>query len=388
MGRPPAQFRRLGATLPLSLGRAHGRRLAGGGGPPLFRLHGPRRHHHRGRVPYLHNATGDHCSRKGELSRLVVRAARRVGLRVALLRTIYDVREKPGQARMAQPIDEAIAEVRALAAEYAHDPAVTVLPAPHSLHGASREAIEAAATLARELEVPWHIHLAEQEGDVPFARQRYGTTPLLALERFGVLDERTVLVHGIWLSEEERTLLGERRGAVVSNPTTNMALGDGIADLPDLLRKGVTVGLGTDMNAKPNIFDELRAAEALQRVRRLRMGILAERENQAPDPARPFALATQGGARSLGLEVGSLEPGRWADFLAVDLRDPSLLPASLRGGDSLLGVLSSGMVPETALRGSWVGGRRILWEGDLHGLPWEELAARVRGCRAWRDEEA
>src|SRR5690606_8753498 len=129
--------------------------------------------------------------------------------------------------------------IRRLHREYAGDPATTVLPAPHSLHGATREAVEAGAALAAELGSRWHIHLAEQHSDVGYSQRIHEGTPLEVLDSWGVLDRRTVVVHGIWLSEAERTLLAERGGALVSNPTTNMALGDGIAPLTDLVHQGV-----------------------------------------------------------------------------------------------------------------------------------------------------
>jgi 5-methylthioadenosine/S-adenosylhomocysteine deaminase len=332
-----------------------------------------------GEFHYLHN--GPAGEERGEqLADLVLGAARRVGLRVAFLRAVYDQQRRPGQARMAQPVERALAGLRATREAWAHDPRVSVAPAPHSLHGASREAIEASAAAAKELGVPWHIHLAEQEEDVPFAQRRYGATPLRALESWGVLDARTVLVHGIWLDGEERRLLAARGGALVTNPTTNMALGDGIADLPDLLDLGVPVAVGTDMNACPNVFAEVRAAEYLQRVRALKMGCLAGSAAGAPDPSRVFALATEHGARALGLPVGALEVGRRADLVAVRLGDPSLLPASALGGDALLGALVSGMTAETAISGAWVDGRRILSDGVLAGLPSEELEAAVQRC--------
>lgn len=342
-----------------------------------------------GEFHYVHNDPGG-GDRGAELSELVLRAARRVGLRVAFLSTIYDVAERPGQARMAQSPERSLATIRALAAEWRDDPAVHVLPAPHSLHGATREAIEGGAALARELDVRWHIHLAEQADDVPYAQRKHGARPLQVLENWGVLDERTVLVHGIWLDEGERALLAERGGGVVSNPTTNMALGDGIAPLPDLLARGVRVGLGTDMNAAPNVFQEIRAAEALQRVQALEMGILPGAGAGEPQPARLFELGTRGSAELLGVEAGALEAGRWADVLVIDLDDPSLLPASLAEGgsraegDALLNLLSSSMVPETALAQVWVAGRVVSERGEVSGLPRAELLAAVRGAKALR----
>lgn len=331
-----------------------------------------------GEFHYLHNGLGDYADRGNDLSRIVIRAARRVGLRVALIRTIYDVHTKSGQGRMAQPVARSVELTRELAQEYADDPGVTVLPAPHSLHGATRAAIEASAALARELDTRWHIHLAEQEEDVPFARGAHGATPLDVLESWSVLDERTVLVHGIWLSEAERALLAERKGALVSNPTTNMALGDGIAALTDLRRRGVPVALGTDMNAAPNVFQEMRIAEYLQRVEALQMGCLPRAGGETPDPEQVFAMGTRHGGQALGLEVGLLEAGQWADLLVIDLEDPSLFPAAGLGGDALLNVLSSAMVPETAIREVHVGGRRVAQDGAPVDLHLDELSSRVR----------
>lgn len=335
-----------------------------------------------GEFHYVHNAPQTFDRRAEELSRLVIRAARRVGLRIGFLRTVYDVASREGQKRFAQPPEEAFDAIRALASEFASDAAVGVMPAPHSLHGATRGAIEGSAALAKELGGRWHIHLAEQEDDVPYAQKAYGARPLEALERWGVLDDRTVLVHGIWLDENERALLAERGGAVVSNPTTNMALGDGIAPLPDLLARGVPVALGTDMNACPNVFAEMRCAEYLQRVKALEMGCLAGSHAGEPQPSRIFDMGTRAGGSVLGFETGALDPGSWADFLVLDLSDPSLLPASLQGGDALLNATTSAMVAETAVRASYVGGEAILLDGVLAGLSLDELASRVRAARA------
>ncbi|MGE0712459.1 MAG: amidohydrolase family protein [Planctomycetota bacterium] len=338
-----------------------------------------------GEFHYIHNAAGPQPTpRMAELAHLVIGAARRVGLRLGFIATIYDVQERPGQARMAQEVPQALDYVRALHAEYRDDPMVEVLLAPHSLHGATQEAIEASAALATELDTRWHIHLAEQEGDPAYSRRTHQAGPLEVLDRWGVLSARTVLVHGVWLSPEERALLAERGGGLVSNPSTNMALGDGIAPLCDYLDRGVTVGLGTDMNAAPNVFQELRTAEYLQRVHNLRMGCLPRHEAADPDPARLFAMGTRHGADLLGVEAGELSAGRWADLLVIDLDDPSLLPGSHEGGDALLNALSSSMVPETALAEVWVGGKPVARGGEALGLPLEELRARVRGAAALR----
>jgi 5-methylthioadenosine/S-adenosylhomocysteine deaminase len=312
-------------------------------------------------------------------SEAVVAAGRRLRMRVALLRTMYDRGSKPGQARFRETVDEAVENTRALRATFAGDPHVRVLPAPHSLHGASEGMVRAGSALADELGALFHIHLAEQRGDLAFAQEQYGASPLRALDQMGVVSSRTTVVHGLWLDEGERRLLGERGGALAYNPLTNMALGDGVGHTADLLARGVAVALGTDANNRLNLFDEMRAAEYLQRVTRLEMGIVPGAAAGSRGSALPlFEMGTSGGARALGLECGRIEPGLWADLVAVDLGDPSLLPGALEGGDALLNQIVYSMVAQTAVRHSWVAGEPLVVDGRLATVSLEDVRARVR----------
>ncbi len=326
---------------------------------------------------YVHNGrSGEGGNRHAEAT---IEAARRVGLRVALLRTMYDRGSKPGQARFRESVADAVANTRSLARAFADDPAVAVRPAPHSLHGASEPMIRAAADLAGELDCPFHIHLAEQRGDVQFAGETYGLSPLRALDRMGVLSERTVLVHGIWLDEGERALLAEHHGGLAYNPLTNMALGDGIADIPDLVARGVPVSLGTDANNRLNLFDEMRAVEYLQRVSHLEMGIVPAAASDSRGSALPmFEMGTANGGRNLGLDVGRIEPGAWADLVAIDLSDLSLWPGAMVGGDDLLNAVVYSMAAHTAVRHSWVAGTPLVVDGRLANLSLADVRAALR----------
>jgi 5-methylthioadenosine/S-adenosylhomocysteine deaminase len=330
---------------------------------------------------YVHNdAAGKGGARHAAAT---VEAARRVGLRVALLRTMYDLGTKPGQARFRETVDEAVANTRELRARFASDPHVAVRPAPHSLHGASEAMIRAAASLADELDCPFHIHLAEQRGDLAYSEEKYGASPLRALDRMGALSARTVLVHGIWLDEGERALLAERGGALAYNPLTNMALGDGIANIPDLVARGVPVALGTDANNRLNLYDEMRAAEYLQRVSHLEMGIIPGAAADSRGSALPLLeMGTANGGRALGLDTGRIEPGAWADMVAIDLADVSLLPGSLAGGDDLLNAIVYSMVAQTAVRHSWVAGRPLVVDRRLANLSLDDVREGVREATA------
>lgn len=337
-----------------------------------------------GEFHYIHNAAEDYAPKSRALAHVVIGAARKVGLRIAFVRAIYDVQERFGQGRFAESAQDAARCVRELHAEHADDPLVTVLPAPHSLHGATREAVETGATLARELGTRWHIHLAEQRGDVGYAERFHGGTPLVVLDRWGVLDERTVLVHGIWLTPEERDLLARKKGALITNPATNMTLGDGIAPLSELMTLGVPVALGTDLNASPNVFFEMRIAEMLQRVHHLRMGVLSTVGGGVPEPQRIFDMGTLHGARALGVEAGALDAGLWADMVAVDVDDPSLLPASVIGGAALLSAVTCSLAAESAVTDVFVAGRQVVKDRAVVGLPHAELVERLRSSAALR----
>ncbi len=328
-----------------------------------------------GEFYYIHNGLGGEPL-GNTYAREAIAAARQLGMRIVLLRTMYDQGVKPGQARFKETVDAAVAHTRELAAEFADDPLVTVAPAPHSLHGASAEMIQAGMALAEELDSPMHIHLAEQQSDLAYSMERYGTTPLRALDELGLVNDRLVLVHGCWLDQEECELLGARGRGLAYNPLTNMALGDGITPLPELLRAGVSVSLGTDANHKLSIPDEVRAAAFLQRVKALEMGVLTSLPPRDGVSAL-FDMATGAGARNLGVPVGRLTACEWADFLVVDRDHPSLLPAGIDPGQALIDAILFSMVPQTAVRSVFVGGRIVLSEGRSESVNPADLYYRL-----------
>lgn len=325
---------------------------------------------------YVQNLA-DGVSSRQRHAHAVIQAARETGMRIVLLRTLYDQGDKPGQKRFREPAQQALAQLRELASDYARTPGVKVMPAPHSLHGASRELIEAAAELARELGTPWHIHLAEQQSDIGFARERYGARPLECLENWGLLDESAVIVHGIWLDDAEIALMGRRRAGLAYNPLTNMALGDGIARVPELLQQGVVISLGTDANLHSDLFAEARTAEYLQRSHALAMGCI-------PDVRLLMSMLNVNGGRNLGLPVGQLEPGFEADFLVIDLLHPSLLPACWQEPveTSLLNQIVFSMIPQEAIQQVYVGGEKVVERGETLRVSRKDLVRSLHGREA------
>jgi 5-methylthioadenosine/S-adenosylhomocysteine deaminase len=313
---------------------------------------------------YLHNAPeSEGCAGRGNRhAELVIAAAREVGIRIHLLRCLYDRADRPGQRRFCEPAATAVAATASLADSFAGDPLVTVGIAPHSLHGATAEGIQAAAEYAAAAGQPFQIHLAEEEHDLDYARERYGTTPGRALEQLGVVSERLCVVHGVWLDRAEIETLGSAAAKCAYNPISNMALGDGVADIPAMVEAGVTVGLGCDgpgANHQVNVWQEMRFVEWLQRVSLRRMSVVAAAGRRAT-ANYCFEMGTVNGGKVLGLPLGGLEAGAWADFVVIDTLDLSLLPHDRLDPTALLNNIVNAMAARGAITDVVVGGREVV----------------------------
>ena len=130
------------------------------------------------------------------------------------------------------------------------------------------------------------------------------------LDRLGALDERTVAVHAIYISEEEKDLLARSGARVVHNPMTNQYLGDGICDVVGLRARGVPIALGTDADVKPSLIDEMRSASLLQKI--------LYTDGSALGASASFAMATREGASALRVATGDLTTGNRADYIVLD----------------------------------------------------------------------
>lgn len=249
----------------------------------------------------------------------VVHAAHDVGIRLVLARAMMDWEIAPPAFR--ETVDQAVANGQSLATALQGDPLVSVIPAPHSPHGASGAMVQAGARLAAEWGTPWHIHVAEAPYEGVETRRRYNCGPLAWIAQLGALDGRIRIVHGVWLEDGEIAALGRAGGGLIHCPGSNLFLGDGIAPLPTYLRAGVTVTLGCDSgsaNNRLNLFDEMRLAAALQKGLAGHAGIVTA--------ADVFAMGTVNGAHVTGLPVGKIAPGYRADIVLVRLDDLSLQP--------------------------------------------------------------
>jgi 5-methylthioadenosine/S-adenosylhomocysteine deaminase len=302
----------------------------------------------------------------------VIEAARATGMRLVLARTMYDWPGAPRRYR--ESVADAARRTAELIAGHRGDPTTSVQPAPHSPHGASSEMIRAGWDVAEAADTPFHMHVAEGRYEGERTLREHGATPIRYLDELGVLGPRTIAVHGVWLDDGEIALMGERGASLAYCPSSNMFLGDGITRIPEMLRAGVRVGLGTDggcTNSRASVFEEMRMASLLQRVRLL--------DGAALGAERAFAMGTRAGAAMLGVDAGLIVAGRLADLVAVDLGHPSLHPPI-----DLLGNVVYALSPQ-AITDVWVHGRPVVGDRRLVSADLDELLARVRELTSgWR----
>ena len=197
------------------------------------------------------------------------------------------------------------------------DPNFKVMVAPHSPYSCSRDLLEASLELAKEENIPLHIHVAETQEESGIILKRYGKRPLAFLDELGYLDHKAVFAHGVELNEAEITRLADSQVAIAHNPISNLKLASGIAPVVQLQKAGVPVGIATDSVASNNnldMFEEGRMAALLQKMKN-------GDASQFPIETALKALTIEG-AKVLGIEdeIGSLEVGKQADFLVIQPR--------------------------------------------------------------------
>ncbi len=219
---------------------------------------------------------------------------------------------------------EMLAYTEAFLRRWQGDPLIHAAVAPHSIYTCSAKTLRDAAALARNYRAPILIHLAEMKKELEDSRAQNGATPVQYLDRIGVLGTDVVAAHCIFVDEADRALLAQRGAGCIHNPSSNMMLASGVAPVPEMRRAGVAVGLGTDGPAGSNndldLMEEMDLAAKLAKI--TKMDPLALNAEAAVE------MATIEGARALHLdsEIGSLEPGKKADFVLIGLDEPNAVP--------------------------------------------------------------
>jgi formimidoylglutamate deiminase len=316
-----------------------------------------------GEFHYFHHATDrpDFARDEATLS-----AANAAGIRLVLLNAYY------GTGGIGQPLNEA-------QRHFACDKPTTywrqmdhlagALTSPtqslgavvHSIRAAPLHDIEAIAAEAAQRGMVLHMHVEEQRREIEECLHAYGTTPMAALVDRGCVSSNFTAIHCTHTAAVDMTRFLDAGGRVCVCPLTEANLGDGVPALSQALERDDRLCLGTDSNSRICMTEEMRWMEFAQRLTHEARGIVA-----VPHGANArvlYAIATRGGAAALGIDAGVMEPGAWADFIAIDLAAPSLQPVDV---ESLLDAVVFGTGNE-AIADVCVGGQWRKGNGGVRG---------------------
>ena len=240
----------------------------------------------------------------------------------------------------------------------------------------TKEAFRAAADMAEEFDTGIHTHSSETIWEVEESLRRTGRRPIAELYDRGILGPRTVVAHCVWLDDQEIQLLAETGTSVAHCPCSNMKLSSGAARVGDLRASGIAVGIGSDGEKENNnldLLEEAKFASLLQKV--------STRDPASGDPWDVLLMATLEGARALGLDAitGSLEPGKRADIVTVDLRGLHTTPI-LHGDDFNAAAHLVFSASGHDVRDVWVDGRRLVRGGRVLSVDVDEVRGRAQAA--------
>ncbi|WP_152537658.1 amidohydrolase family protein [Agrilactobacillus composti] len=312
---------------------------------------------------YLHNFGLDS-------DEIVIQAAKDIGIRLVLARTMYDWAGAP--KGYLETVNQAVDNTLVLADKYKDDSMVTIIPAPHSLHAASPEMIVAGHELAVKMHTKFHMHVAEEPFEVKDTMAKHhGKRTIEYLNDLGVVDERLAIVHGVWLSKSEIQLMGEKGASLNYCPSSNMFLADGVTDIPKMANNNINIALGSDGacgNNRISVFEEMRMTALLQKV--VTQDALCVKCKQV------FDMGTINGAKQLDLNSGAIEVGKAADMVGIDLDDLSMQPMN-SDLEQMLPNIVYAMQP-TAIKEVFVNGRQTVRAGQLVNVKQVDLLNRIK----------
>ncbi|MDV3278171.1 MAG: amidohydrolase [Nitrososphaerales archaeon] len=301
----------------------------------------------------------------------IARSVARAGMRGALAKTVMD---SPGYGTkrsimppgLVEEKDACIREAKSMIQKWngIRDGLVKVWVAPRSLGGCSKELYIQVAGLARDYDTSVTMHLAEVREDVVYAKENFGMTPFEFIDSVGLAGPRSLFAHMVWLDDSDIRLVARTKSNVAHCPSSNLKLASGIPKVSEMIETGVNVGLGCDGAPCNNSYDmirEMKLAAIIQKVRLLDPRIM---------PAtKVLEMATMNGARAIGMqkEVGSIEVGKRADLVIIDLQKPHLVP--YRDIVSNIVYSAMGSDVDTVL----IDGRVVLSEGKALTLDEEKI---------------
>lgn len=292
-----------------------------------------------------------------------VQAGRDVGVRVSTGGIFFDY---PGPTGEDHAIRLRKAEV--FFETFKGDEDVFAAAMPHGTYTVSPEHLKDARALARKYDALFCTHVAETMAEQATVIERYGRRIVEHMEAYGLVDDRSVFAHCVHLEDEEIVMLAERGATAVHNPLSNLKLASGFARVPEMLDAGINVALGTDGAVSGNDLDmwlALRLAATIHKAVTLDATVVTTKQ--------ALAMATLNGAKALNAadRIGSLEVGKFADMVLLDLRRPHAVPMF----DPLTHLVYS--ANKSDVRHVFLGGEQVVRDGKLTRLDIADTLAEV-----------
>lgn len=246
---------------------------------------------------------------------------------------------------------------------------ITTMFGPHAPYTCPVDFLEKVMEAAEEHGVGMHIHLSETRGEVEESRARHGgMSPIELMDSIGLFEFKTLAAHCVHVSPKDIEILSAKGVGVAHNPGSNMKIASGIAPVPAMLRAGVRVGLGTDGASSNNNLDLLEEARLAAFLHKL-----ANDDPTVIPAGQALAMATLGGAKAMGMdsEIGSLEPGKKADIVLLDMNKPHMYPKHDLTSHIIYSASASDVT--TVI----INGESVMEDGVLTGIDEQEVLRKA-----------
>ena len=248
----------------------------------------------------------------------VARAVEEAGLRGVLARGIIELDDPEKRETTIKEGERLVKNCHGMA-----NGRILTMFGPHAAYTCSPECLMRVKELAKKYEVGIHTHIAETQEEIEKITEKYGKRPVEHLDSIGFLGPEVLAAHCVWVTDREIKIIQKHGVKPVHNPVSNMKTASGVAPVPEMIAAGMPVALGTDGAASNNsldMFNEMKFATLLNKVHKF--------DPTALPAQKVLEMATINGAIALGLqdEIGSLEAGKKADIVLVDMKKPHLTP--------------------------------------------------------------
>ena len=256
-----------------------------------------------------------------------------------------------------------------LSKKYMNNDMLKIMIAPHSVYTCSKDFLQKCINSAKEHNLSIHIHLNESKAEVENSIKANGKSPIEYVNDLGMFEVNTLAAHCVHTTDKELNILKEKNVTVLNNPTSNLKLASGFARVSDMINKGINVSLGTDgaaSNNTLNMFREIHLASILNKA--------VTSDPKSVSAYQALKMATVNGAKAIQMQdkLGTIEVGKLADIILIDINKTHLLPHN--NYISMLSYSASGYEVDTSI----INGNVVMEKGKILALDEEEIYNKIR----------